>query len=722
MDKKLNNKKSVTVVGAIGDCNKVINELEQKAREHTKSENLLELNKVVKNLRSNYEQGNYDNSSIIKKHIKNKTGKYIVFCKDDTQVEKTVKKCFQMFENINGVIDITPLRKNMKKNTKSRALKKFKEKDNNSLKILVLNNNSKIKYDISDMDGAVLLDSPTNWYRGVNKSIYKALEYCKDDATIINFIDNLSLLTQYNGIKNILSSEFGDEINFIDEKSLVDAENVRQKTFNDRTSEEFILNLMREYKKETGKEVTVNTVYNGYNLGAWKNNLRQKYLDNTLEMDEKILEEFEKEGILGERKRAVGASDEEKFNILKNYKEKYPDRPLTTTTVDDNNVPIGRHKWSLQVNVNAKKSTLTEEQIDYLKQNGILNYSKAEIKEFAEKYNISERMANVITMEHGSIDKFIQLYKEGKANLKYHRLNKRGIIVSKNEISQKQKQSYIRLIEAVFGKDALEDTSKFVIQENIVSAIDKLSDKEKNILFKKVGINGEKLKDKEIVKETGTSRAYIFIVYDRALKKLSKTISVHSIDSLNRLKDKFTNELEKVFNMSENEWQDYNMNKDIKYLKFSENLTKKLKENGFNTLKDLSEVSVAELREIPTVGNKKVNIILNEIRKHKNIKRADKIKKIENMLSNINGKISGYNNAYEYYMENENIFSQDVIIPPSIIEQSSLSKKKDEKIEKQNELKQLDSKIDVQDKKTQKLEEVLDSLGGIIIEDKKIEE
>ena len=65
-------------------------------------------------------------------------------------------------------------------------------------------------------------------------------------------------------------------------------------------------------------------------------------------------------------------------------------------------------------------------------------------------------------------------------------------------------------------------------------------------------------------------------------------------------------------------------------------------------------------------------------------------------------------------METENIFNQDEIIPPSIIEQSALTKKKEEKVKKQEKLKQLDDQISKQDKKTEKLENVLESEGASI--------
>ena len=80
------------------------------------------------------------------------------------------------------------------------------------------------------------------------------------------------------------------------------------------------------------------------------------------------------------------------------------------------------------------------------------------------------------------------------------------------------------------------------------------------------------------MEELGCHRAYIYQVQRRCLEKLSRNIPVYNINSLNRLKEKFSNELEKISKMSEKQWQVYHMTSDIETLKFSEVLTRNLKE------------------------------------------------------------------------------------------------------------------------------------------------
>ena len=722
MKKELDLEKNITIVGNIYDFGHIISDLEKKAKECIITENLPELEESIEKIKTNVNNGEYDNSEIIAKYLKNKTGKYIVFCKNDAEIEEITKKCSQLFGKVNGAIEISALRKNYSKEVRSNLVKDFNEStDNTKLKLLFVNSGSNIKYDIENADGAILISTPTNWFKEKDKIIYKAISSCKDGGVIINNINSLYLLSKYRGIKNNIRNLVNGNVDFIEEQSIIDTEEARTKTFIRGISDSAKLKIIKEYKKEINKPITANTVYKGYNLGVWQNNLRQEYMNGTLKMEKQLVEEFENEGILGQRKRAVPTSDIEKYDLLVKYKEKYPERQIIGSTIDDNGVPIGTLRWALQVNVNANKSNLTPKQIEFLKKNNILNYGSDELENFAKEHNVSKKTAHIITMRYESIDEFVKLYKQGKADIKSLKLNKRGIIVSGNQLSQEQKQRYLNLIKAVFGKNILEDNSKFVIEEDIIKALNKLSEKERNILSKKIGIFEKKKSDKEILKETNTCRAYVYQVQERALKKLSKSINVYPISSLQNLKERFIKEFEKISNMSEEEWKDYHFNLDISYLEFSDKLTKRLKENGFNTLKDLSEASLETLKEVPTVGSKKINTILEKIEKKKHLTRNEKLEKLSNLIKNINGKISSYNTAFEYYMEKEDIFNQDETIPSSITEKSSLSRKKDEKIKKEERLEQLDTQIKEQDKKTEKLESVLES-EGVSVENKIVEE
>lgn len=714
--------KNIKFISTIGDKTDILNKLEEKIKSSKILENRPEMEQSLESLKETLSYDNYKHSDVMKNYIDVKNGKYIIFCKGYEQMKEIACNANEIFGEVNKEIKINSLNKYLDENGRKKVIRNFIENtDNSKLNLLLLNGNSNKKYDIPESDGVIIFYSTNDLITRRNKRLDRAIEFCKDKGTIIHLIDTLQVVEKYRGIKNQISEKLNTKIEFIEDKSFKDTDLARRKTFDTGISNKVKLELMKEYKEKTNGEISSNTVYKGYNIGNWQNNLRQAYMNGSLKMEDELLEQFISEGILGERKRAKSLSDKEKFEILKEYREKNPEKVIISNTVDENNLPIGQYRWSLQVNVNAKKSDLSPEQLDYLRKKCLINYAKKEINEFALKYNIPTQIVFSITSKYENIEEFVKLYKQGKANIKSLKLNKRGLIVSKNELTQDKKQTYLKLMEAILGKNMLEDMSKFIFEEDIIKGFNKLSKKEQNIIFKKFGINQRKYKEKEIQAETGASRAYIYQIQDRALHKLAKTIPVYSIDSLNRLKNKFTDELEKISKMTEEQWQDYHMNTDIKYLNFSDILTKNLKKNGYNTLKDLAEADKKELSKVPAVGAKKINMISEKIQASKKLKREEKINKIENVLSIIDEKISGYYNAYEYYMQNEDIFNKDEILPSSLVKKSSLEKKKEEKAKKQYKLNQLNTEIKEQDEKSEKIQNVLKS-EDININNKIIEE
>lgn len=473
------------------------------------------------------------------------------------------------------------------------------------------------------------------------------------------------------------------------------------------------LKIMKEYKEKTGEEIKVNTVYKGHNIGIWQLNLRSKYLHGKLNIKKDLKKKFIKAGILSERKRGKHTSDEDKFELFEKFHKENPDTAITFTTIDSKGNPIGKYRSWLQTRINNGESNLTEEQLSKLKEYGYINFSRTEVAQICKKYNLPSSIVKEILKNYGDIDNFIKIYKTENIYKKFP-LNRKGILLSSKELTMKQKDKYLLMLEDAFGKNPLEDEGRFVIVEDIEEAIDNLSEKEKYIISERYDVSFEKRQVYEdIAKKLAVSSERVKQINDRALKKLSNNIKIYVIDREIKKRNELNLAYNNLENMSFEDWQKEKINEDVKKLGLTELATKRLRENGYFTIKDLYRVSPYKLEKIRGFGEK---LIAKTIASVTNLTQEwNKYKKDEEELSlrkeveKISSLINGYYRAKEHYINEEDIFNLDGCIPPTIIknEKTILGKKKTEKNNKKIELKKLEEEIELQENKEERILSVL---------------
>lgn len=474
------------------------------------------------------------------------------------------------------------------------------------------------------------------------------------------------------------------------------------------------LKIMLEYKEKTGKEIKASTVYKGYNIGIWKTNLRNKDLHGKLNMSKELRKKFTEAGILGDRKRAKRTSDLDKFNMFIKFHKKNPDVEIQTDTVDQEGNPIGEYKHWLQAKVNNGTTELSEEQINVLKDLRFVNYSKNEIKQICEQYDIYSALAKEILKKYSSVQDFIKAYKNGETESKNHYLNKRGIIISKNNLSMKQKQSYLKLIEDIYGENILNDLSKFISEEELKEAIENLSPNERFVIKErykkaylkcqvygkigpKLGVTGERAKQ----------------INNDALNNLSKILKVHQIEEEIILRDTLLKELDDSEKITFEEWQKKKLEYDVETLGLTKLTIEKLKNNGYNIISDLIGITKEELLNIKGFGNKVVEHILrgvnNAISTLTKEKQEIELRDLKEKYRTSKQNVEGFSKAIEYYLNEEDIFNLDETIPPSVdTNETKLTRKKNEKKDKQSIFKKLEEEINLQNDKSEKIASILE--------------
>lgn len=711
-----NNKKHIKFIATVGNKKNIIEELEKRAEKPTIPENSAELKQQLDGFKDRFNDENYHNSDVFAENMKNKTGKYIVVCMDTKHMYEMIRKTHELFDKVNTNINVSYIGSRMYESVQQEIIQSFDqlESDGKALNILFLNKATTRYYDAHNVDGVILF-AYARYHTNRNLAIVEeALKSCKDNGLVIQVVDSIDTMSKYLTLQQRVNENGKYIVDFTKSDSFTVAENFRDATYSKKIDDNFKLKIMKEYKEKTGKNITIDTVYKGYYLGSWKSNLRQSYNNGELDMDDELIKKFEEEGILGDRLRRYHTSDLDKYNLLLQFNKENPDIEIKTDTVDGYGNPIGYYRGWLQVRVNKKTSNLSQKQISDLRKLGYLNLSPNEVKELSKEFKIPEIYIVNIIKEYRSIEKFIYKYKTGNVNPENMKLNKRGIVLSKNELTMKQKQAYITLVQDIYGKNALEKSGKFIIEEEILEAINKLPDKRKKIIIERYGLNGNEPKTyKEIGEEFNSSRQYAKNLEVTALKHLSKNISIYSKDELIKSKEKLTAKLEEVEEVSFDEWKKRKLSCDLKQLKLTETSIEKLNISGYYTIGDLVGISKEELSKIPGFGYRKVYDLMKSITsitstmtpKKKQEEDRKTIQKLIDKLNPINEKLEAFKKAHDYYMNKENIFNQDEIIPPSIVGTtfSKLEQKKNEKASKQEILNSLVDEVRLQDKKTDKI-------------------
>lgn len=299
---------------------------------------------------------------------------------------------------------------------------------------------------------------------------------------------------------------------------------LQHKKNRDRLSYEEKYNLMIEYMNKTGEEIATETKYKGYNLGYLRNNLRQMYYNGTLNIEDDLLDKFIKAGIIKEGKERIRTSQQEKYDFLMSLANKTED--IRKNAKIKNGLTYREVKNQLQVEYNRNNIKLTDEQIDNLKKQNILGYSKEEIKKIEDNYQMPSKYAIDIMTNYGSIETFKEEYKKCQCNYDFNNeifSGFRGITISQNDMSEYQKLQYALAAKDILSVDISEiefNTGKYLDIDEFESMLMILPERERNIYRLYSSLDGKKYTYKEIGNMFEISGERVSQIINKTIKKL----------------------------------------------------------------------------------------------------------------------------------------------------------------------------------------------------------
>ena len=495
----------------IYDASEIKREYEEKVRNCPEGEEKEVARKALRELNQALDASVEGLPELLENTMTNKTGKYVVYCKDIKDMQEKMADVQKMFGKVNSdieiysvssrkydsngnIVDVTDIQN-------KRQIRNFEGNlDNEKLKLLFSVNMINEGYHYKDLDGVIMMrptSSPTLFAQQLGRALSVGGKKHPIVIDLVNNADSIKIIEDFykqhgngnsiqNSRKSILSGlSVSDNTRNVSEIIKRLDSLVKRKAY---LNNEEKLDLMVEYLKSiegTDETFTVDSVYKGYNIGQMRNNLRASYWNGTLKISDELLEKFIENGIIIEKPTRIRTTVQEKYEFLISMIGK--DEEELKQAKMESGLTYGEARSYMQNLYNTGKIDLTPEQIEYLKQNSILNLSQKDRENIKEQYGIPEKHIKKIVKEYGSFENFLDKFKRGECDydfrIKYKGdvfVGAREIIVSEKDMTVKQKLWYTSLCNVILGEKI--GLGSYINVDEISKLLSELNEDEQKVI------------------------------------------------------------------------------------------------------------------------------------------------------------------------------------------------------------------------------------------------
>ena len=382
----------------------------------------------------NIEQANKI-EDLFRDNIKNKSGKFIVFCKSVPHTKECEKLLKQWFSNIG--MKVHTYTSTSRDYNKDEQLEKFINDRSECIKLLLSVNRFNEGLHVEDISGIIMMrptKSPTMYLQQLGRALSAGKDHIplvfdlvNNYAYIIPFMENYSTSTSgnpfYDEYTKAVSSDYeGNNVDFdifaqaIKYNELI--QELEDKLYFDFSNKwEYNLELYKEFKEKYNREPKNKEKYKGIGLCTWLE--KQRSLYNQGKLSEEKIQKLKVLGFIFEY--TVNYEWEHNLELYKEFKEKYNREPKVTERYKE----INLGSWAEKQRNLYSQGKLSDERIQKLKECNFdfeNNYRKLKYikywelcfklyKEFKEKYNREPKS----TERYKEIDLNAWLYRQRKS-------------------------------------------------------------------------------------------------------------------------------------------------------------------------------------------------------------------------------------------------------------------------------------------------------------------
>lgn len=335
---------SAKYVSALYSYTEELDKMKDNISRITNPINQAEAQRLFKELKQKLDENTENLPELLAKYMKNKNGKYIVFCKDIEDMKEKMKKASEMFGGVNSNIKIYSVssENDLRKNDK--ILTDFEnDKSENSLKLMFSVNMLNEGYHINDLDGVVMMRptfSPTIFAQQLGRALTVKKEG-KGKPVIIDLVNNFDSCkiiedfctrvqeSRKNAGEN---SDTKEKISIFDNtKEFRDIAAKITSLYKRDVSLDEKIEIMKRFAK-TGEELSGTTIFEGYAIGTWAIQIRSSLKRGTLKLTEKQQADLDELNVL---ERKFDSTLDEKIEDLIEWNNKYPLAKIREISLND---------------------------------------------------------------------------------------------------------------------------------------------------------------------------------------------------------------------------------------------------------------------------------------------------------------------------------------------------------------------------------------------------
>ena len=465
--------------------------------------------------------------------IKNKDGKYLVFCKSIEDMKEKMEQAKSIFGKVNENIVIGGVSSENKEEDNRKEIVAFrKDKEENRLRLLfsvdMLNEGVHFK----DIDGAILM-RPTSSESVFENQMGRVLSVYGKNVQIIDSVNNYISGKNYPGFREIVEPNSNDE-NDKEEKGERSFENYTI------TSEMIdIYSVLENIKSESFKESEIRKQLE--EIEKKRKEQEQEKLDQSLlDIDEKELEkqiaklrDFKKRYYIIEERAKMHEDEEVRSTLREKYvynyigKEKVESEENKNIKVDIYLKPYeDLNQYYSNIVALKENGRLSKEQEKLIEEEMLEDYYGKEPRAggISEKYGISMEDSKYLISKYGSLDEYYRIYKDGKLDDRKDIELSDKIITKTIDLDDRfDNLNYNELYEKI-NEDKINENNELTVfsSKKLKESISKyVGEDNRKILSEYYGLNSRHKKSKEeIEKENNLGKAGVELKVDSIVRKI----------------------------------------------------------------------------------------------------------------------------------------------------------------------------------------------------------
>lgn len=455
---------------------------------------------------------------IFQKHIKNKAGKYIVFCRDKEHMQRMMEESKAWFQNVNEQIDTYSMASFIPKSENLKVFEEFYHSDNEHLKLLFSIDMLNEGIHVPNIDGVIMLrptESPIIFKQQLGRALSVGHNSNPIVFDIVNNVQSCEMVSHFYRelreralVKFTQTGRKEDEAK-IDAFKISDTVRQIQDIFSKidnclSLSWDDYYELAAQYYKEHGNLlVPVNYSKNEMNLGYWIIDQRKtmKGQGHRRDLTEKQIEKLDAIGMVWDKFKEQW---DETYAIAKAYYEENGSLDgLRDIKIDGKNI----YQWLGDQKKNYNKGILSQERIEKLEQIGInWNITEKRRLDWEKMYKLAKEYYNqtgtLVSIENEELRNWIQVQRQaynGKGTYiqlskeKIEKLEQIGMVWNVNE------SNYTKMYE--FAKEYYEEHGNLLLPHQYMINGKDLSSwiKEKRKSYKKGTLSEEQIEQLEAI-------------------------------------------------------------------------------------------------------------------------------------------------------------------------------------------------------------------------------